>query len=985
MAGVTSIAEVEALVTRLYQPGDPATISQIEKDLQQLQRSPQAWQIADALLGSSDVNVRFFGALTFTVKLTSDPQSLDEDAANELLFRLIGWLVKLVSEGEKDLVTRKLCTTLVQFFLNGNVTWNHCARQLVCSFVKGEAILTSDLEHYPPTNQLIGGLAVPQVVTLLWFGSNLVEESKRTTYGASVLAKIEGRIEENTEEFVSIIHHAIQYAGPSSDRMHEEGMGCMVEWAYFVTRTKSEAEDVVRRKKLIQSLIVPAVHCMHADPENSSEGFADLLRKRGDMLFEAEHIQLIHNLITSPWGAQQMSSLLEGDPEADAFLTLLLAFCAAILDRLLASPDDWQNLLVLMHQILKVPGYPIEDESASVQALEFWGNVASEMSDPIDDEVVFSPVMKTHLLQAAEEYWQKIHIPPPEGLKQWDSDTVKAFASFRTDVMDFLGDTFRVCGEEILSGFVGIALNSIKERDWIKVEASLFCVKSMSEDAARRKLCQETLSQLLGSTLLTADVFAPGVPTKTRRTAVELLGRYADFFIKRQEFLVAPLNSLFSALTSPETAIPSAKAIALLCSACRKALVPELPNFLHAYQAFMDSPTADRYTKEKVINGICSILQAMPSDEERCQYIGLLLRHIEEDVRKSLEYMSQNMPIEAEQAACTALHCISAMGKALQSYESEKLGVIDLEEEEADVATVSFWNTQPAGIELQERIIKCIDMMAHVFGQFGEVNEAICTVFKSGFAERRPGPLVLPPHVFVSFVQRSTAETPRLTLILSTMCTFLNAYSSQLTTDASPVTQAARLLIEHVVGIMQSISDPATEPDVAHSCVEVLEQILRQNALILLGQPPQAAEFVFMFTIRCLQGPDVLPKRAAAHFWASFVTASNDASSPAKMPLDQVFEALGAILVKVLVFNIAGEAQRTSLEEVTLPLRRIITKHPRVSTWIDEALNAPDFPAPKVPEKERQWFKRMVIAARGGLNTKTVSMNFWQKCRDFQR
>ncbi|OJD38829.1 importin 13 [Diplodia corticola] len=983
MAGVTSIAEVEGLVKRLYQPGDPETISQVEKDLQLLQRSPQAWQIADALLASSDINVRFFGALTFTVKLTSDPQSLDENAANELLFRLIGWLVKLVSEGEKDLVTRKLCTTLVQFFLNGNVTWNHCARQLVCSFVKGEAVLTSDLEHYPPIDQLVGSLAVPQIIALLWFGSNLVEEVKRTTYGTSVLAKIEGRIEENTEEFVAIIGHAIQYAGPSSDRLHEEGMGCMVEWAYFVTRTKSEADSVVRRKKLIQSLIVPAVHCMHSDPDNSSEGFAELLRKRVGSLFETEHIQLIHNLITSPWGEQQMSNILEGDTDTDSFLTLLLAFGAAILERLLVTADDWQNVLVLMHQILKVPGYPVEDESASVQALEFWGNVASEMADPIDDDIVFSPIMKSHLLQAAEEYWGKIHIPPPEGLKHWDDDTVKAFASFRTDVMDFLSDTFRVCGVEILSGFVGIALNSIKEQDWMKVEASLFCVKAMSEEAARRLACQDILSQLLGSTLLTTDVFGPGVPTKTRRTAVDLLGRYADFFIRRQEFLVAPLNSLFSALTSPETAILSAKAIALLCSACRKALVPELPNFLHAYQAFMDSPTADRYTKEKVINGICSILQAIPSDEERCQYIGLLLRYIEEDVRKALESMSQNMPLEAEQAACTALHCISAMGKALQSQDSEKLEVIDLEEE--DVSTVSFWNTQPAGIELQDRIIKCVDMMAHVFGQFGEVNEAICTVFKSGFAERMPGPLVLPPHVFVSFVQRSTTDTPRLTLILSTMCTFLNAYSSQLKVDGTPVTEAAKLLVEHIMATIQSISEPSAEPDVAHSCVEVLEQILRHNALILLGQPPQAAEFVFMFTIRCLQGPDVLPKRAAAHFWASFVTVSNDVVSPVKPALDQVFEALGPLLVKVLVFNIAGEAQRTSLEEVTLPLRRIVTKHPRVSTWIDNALNAPDFPAPKVPEKERQWFRRMIVAARGGLSTKTVSNNFWQKCRDLQR
>jgi hypothetical protein len=40
--------------------------------LQRLQRSPEGWQLADALLSSEEERVRFFGALTFTVKLNAD-------------------------------------------------------------------------------------------------------------------------------------------------------------------------------------------------------------------------------------------------------------------------------------------------------------------------------------------------------------------------------------------------------------------------------------------------------------------------------------------------------------------------------------------------------------------------------------------------------------------------------------------------------------------------------------------------------------------------------------------------------------------------------------------------------------------------------------------------------------------------------------------------------------------------------------------------
>jgi hypothetical protein len=64
--------EIEGLVKSLYDPGNAKKISQNEATLRILQRSPQGWEIADALLKSNDEQVRFFGALTLTVKLNAD-------------------------------------------------------------------------------------------------------------------------------------------------------------------------------------------------------------------------------------------------------------------------------------------------------------------------------------------------------------------------------------------------------------------------------------------------------------------------------------------------------------------------------------------------------------------------------------------------------------------------------------------------------------------------------------------------------------------------------------------------------------------------------------------------------------------------------------------------------------------------------------------------------------------------------------------------
>lgn len=60
------------LIQQLYSPGSPHQKSEIQEDLQRLQRSRQGWQLADGLLKSEDERVRFFGALTFTIKIHVD-------------------------------------------------------------------------------------------------------------------------------------------------------------------------------------------------------------------------------------------------------------------------------------------------------------------------------------------------------------------------------------------------------------------------------------------------------------------------------------------------------------------------------------------------------------------------------------------------------------------------------------------------------------------------------------------------------------------------------------------------------------------------------------------------------------------------------------------------------------------------------------------------------------------------------------------------
>lgn len=63
------------LVSQLYDPanaGNPAKINLIQEHLQVLQKGPHAWIIANDLLSRDNTGLRFFGALTFTVKINQD-------------------------------------------------------------------------------------------------------------------------------------------------------------------------------------------------------------------------------------------------------------------------------------------------------------------------------------------------------------------------------------------------------------------------------------------------------------------------------------------------------------------------------------------------------------------------------------------------------------------------------------------------------------------------------------------------------------------------------------------------------------------------------------------------------------------------------------------------------------------------------------------------------------------------------------------------
>ena len=182
---------------RFYQPASPTEYSRLDRALKRMQKSSDGFQFADAMMKSKDANVRFFGCLTFTVKINCDwwvrrlpydysqtesrhlyRKSLEPQAASELLVRLLSWLIQLVSMNESAFVVKKLCSSLVAAFLQSDGQWHRCIRHVISCFYANRALEPSAVENESAVtiDALIDDVDVRYLVVTQWFATLLYEE-----------------------------------------------------------------------------------------------------------------------------------------------------------------------------------------------------------------------------------------------------------------------------------------------------------------------------------------------------------------------------------------------------------------------------------------------------------------------------------------------------------------------------------------------------------------------------------------------------------------------------------------------------------------------------------------------------------------------------------------------------------------------------------------------------------------------------------------
>jgi hypothetical protein len=805
-----------------------------------------------------------------------------------------------ISEGA--LVVRKLCSTLVAYFMKFSASWERCVKHLMYCLCTNEARPYSSLAEAPETAVLVQNLTDAKAVAVFWVAATLVEEVGKTDSNSMKQHKFHRQVVPNVDDIVPLIRKYIDNNPTESayGKVKEEAMKCFQAWVSYSHRAFIDDEIVLEP---LRNLIEPALVCLLDDDlyETTVELFSDVLANYSKFLHK-EDFRFLQSLFNSRWAQERYERLIKGDFEFDSlqFGMFMIAFGDAMVTDLtqnLETDAQSQQYLSALCGLLGAEGHAIHEDKIYVPALEFWNTLVETMVDDIysvgGEHPSWFPAAQALVMQAVERCWRKSQFPSAEEFNSWDSVDRTAFKDARRDFSDLLQQFFLTIGMPLFQVFIDLIQKSATSKNWAELETSIYCLGGFSDTVSEDPLRDEYLDKVFTPSLL--DLFTEPqteVPRLTMQSFLDLIIGYSEYFKNRTQALPKVLTFVFQATSSPSLAKKASKAITRLCSDCRKVLLPELGAFLQQYSSIASNYSLDGFVKEAVMEGIASIIQALEDEEQRVAPLEQLLNFVEADVEQCLLLLSSIVPPQegeqyssdpsqidegrgamALELGVTAFKCLTGIAKGIQVPDD---GPVDLEKRESRPST--FW-TAGEGSRIQQRIYSMMCRVFDALGTRGEIVEEVCDIWRQGFREMEPGPFVMPPNIAAQFLMKATFQTPRLGRIITTACTLISSNkwgTGLIDVLAALLTWVASLL--HTLGGKFSDSsqasftdwsaEPGNDPELTQTGIEFLIRLLPKYSHVLLNhQPSSSLEFIFMFTLKALAGSDPLPKQSAAEFW----------------------------------------------------------------------------------------------------------------------
>ncbi|KAJ5322749.1 Armadillo-like helical [Penicillium brevicompactum] len=996
------------LVTELYNPAnqrDPARIHEIQARLQQLQKTDHAWAIADSLLHTEHSSQhRFMGALTFTVKINVSWSEIDENGANEITQHLINRFVDLVNEGEQALVVRKLASSLVAILRHPATPMKQAVLQLAASLAHGEFVSEELVQGVDFEERILPRLNQHASGALLFFSIALAEEALRVDSepqaGAGQTSTLQRAI-LNMKDGLTFVQFILRNtmliartAGEDvvSVDLAAEAMSSWKTWLGFHGIRQRSVTDEVNAlaiscgKTVIETLRVPCL----------SESAASILTHAFETrrwVFDNSSLSLVAEVIADSIVTAHIVAVRNGDAgvESMSFVDLLIAYVSHLHLDIFTAPLSPQNevVLQLIHGIFKTPGYASIDDLGTPRVLEFWNEVAESLLDDIEPDSPRYGLIKSHLAEVVLSLSSKLLYPTAEDLEDWSDEERSEFGAFRHEACDYLLSAYPILGVELVTVFQQSATSHLQSGDWRNFETAIFCIAQLSEAVDENGHADQCLDAIFGS-----DAFArlcaggeTGIPLKARQTLVDSFGKYESYFQRHSSLLPGVLSILFESLNFELCAQAASRSILTLSKSCARLLTSDLPAFLDQLDQFRSKPTATASTMPKVLEGIATIIQNLPTDGEKVQMLERILGFFVQEAKTACQEVTGPAHENGRLRGHLVLSCIASIGKGLRS-DVETISVDDLPDE--GPYPPSFWNSGP-GAESQRLLMEAMSLLIVGFPVDNGIIEAACDILRAGYTERA-GLFVFPPSMTVDFIKSFPLGISGTDIIMATASSFLSSHASHV----MQVRSEAEALIDHVARLFSSMmqNPDAYDPETANAGIDFLARLLPKYYPILFTPAGSTAEsplaVLLHFTLDAMTRPEPLPLRAAAAFWYALVDIRSVYDETTRV-IDEVHQEFVPRLCYTIVQQIAGRCARSDLVFLNDALRRAIFKkmalaRPALKAAL-EPLNAQvtDSTGQQIPllsAQDKSRFVESLVIARGAQKPSLdIVRAFWLKFR----
>ncbi|KAJ5586081.1 Armadillo-like helical [Penicillium hetheringtonii] len=975
------VSESHALVSQLYHPGnqrDPARINEIQTRLQQLQKGENAWEIADSLLRERSAHHRFMGALTFTVKVNVSSGDIDETMSLEILAQLINHFVAIVNEGEQAMLAASLA--------HGGYVSEEQAQTV--NFLDG----------------VLPALNTQQALALAFFSVALAEDGLRLEVEPRDAKSILERSQSNIEDGFLLVRYIMQQISNSEAALREdstevtlgnEAMGSWKAWlGVYASRYTSTGEGLQRiaiscGQDIIKMLRVPTL----------SESAATVLTQAFEnrrWAFDDNSIWALSQILSDSIVAMHIVAITKGDEgdESMAYVDLLVAYLSYVHLDLFSDPIKPENvrILTIVHGIFKTPGYASIDDPAT----PYWSEIAECVPGELNSEDPRYQLVKGQLAEVVLGLFNKLLYPTGEDFESWSEDEKAEFNAFRYEACDYLLSAYPILGVELVSVFQKSATTHLENHDWRAFEAAMFCIAQLSEAVDENGHADQCLDAIFGS-----DAFSnlctgseAKIPLKARQTLVDTFGKYESYFERHNTLLAGVLNILFESLSFEPCAQAASRSILTLSKSCARVLTAELPIFLDQFDRFRNKPTATVSTMPKVLEGIATIIQRLPTDQEKVETLERILEFFVQEAQRARKEATSSYEL-GQAHAHLVLSCIASIGRGLRA-DSEDVINLDTSEDQMPNPP-SFWNAGP-GAWAQQLIMEAMRLLISDFPVDSGIIDSACDILKAGYTESA-GLFVFPPHLTVDFFKNFPLGISGTDVIMATASSFLASHASH----AGQIRNEAAALIEHVAKLFTiMLENPDTyDPETANAGIDFLARLLPKyhDVFFALTRPlatsdvegPPVFITLLKFTLHALGRPEPLTIRSGSSFWVSMVELRGSNPEQTAM-IDSILDQLIPLLCNTLITQLAGRCSRSDLPSLNDALRRTIfartrQARPGIASALEKldahVIDSNGNRVPVFSPQDKSRFLESLMVARGARSqTLELVRSFWLKCRN---